>query len=937
MIKNLFKKTLNIREGEMQIAFLMQLYIFLLITVLLLIKPTVTAVFLSDLGSESLPYGYLLVALVAVFSSYFYNWLNNKFSIKIIAISTVILFGIVFSSLSYFIRNDDLQSGLLYFYYVSISLFGVLVTSQFWVIANIVFDLREAKRLFGFIGAGAIAGGIFGGYLTTILANSFGNSIVILTATILLLFSLPIIFSIWKIRVNQLNKFIKEERKSKKKGLSQSSFQMVIKSKHLINLASIVGVSVIVAKLVDYQFNDMAHKVYQDPNKLASFFGFWFSSFNIISLLIQLFLTNRLLARYGVSRNLLLLPLGLFLGSALFFIFPELWVLILVKGVDGSFKQSINKASFELSMLPVSYETKKQAKPFIDVVVDSIATGIAGFLLIFIIKGLHVNTNYITMLILFFLLVWFFLIYRLRDSYFDTFRKNIKELVSGNRKSKKTKRKESSEALMEVFQLGTDIEIITLLKHLNESKIDYFKPYIVKLLDHSSDRVKAEAIRELYNYDDPLILQKINQILDHNSDDEVVYESMEYILAHSSKQPKKVVTAYLDHKKDYIKNAALLCLARSSRHNKSLGKKYDLNHRIEEQIKEFTEFEDIQRKEELAALLLTIGYSGKKKYYYFIEKYLNSTDPLLVRYAIKASGFTRYEPFIKRLIELLGVHAFKEEGLIALRRYGDSIVNKLFSIDEDEVLDDNIRKNIPFVLEVFLSKKSMVLLLRMLKSNNVSVRLNAAWVLERINDKDHKLKISGERLSDLMFDECIYFKNILSAINTVEDLLKTQKEVADEKVLNEDVQAARMDLLNYLLKKLDIGLETIFTLLSIKYSEADMEVAFLGIKNDTEESRINTIEFLSNLLDSNLKDELLPLLEYHFLTERETDLKIEKMTEEEMLQILLKKGDIKTKLKGLHLIKYLDISNFSKTIKKLAKDKNPKISSLAKKMLQKKH
>ena len=94
MIRNLFKKTFNVREGEMRIAFLMQLYIFLVITVLLLIKPTVTAVFLSELGSEKLPYGYLLVAIVAVASSFFYNWLNSRFSIKVIAVSTILLFAV---------------------------------------------------------------------------------------------------------------------------------------------------------------------------------------------------------------------------------------------------------------------------------------------------------------------------------------------------------------------------------------------------------------------------------------------------------------------------------------------------------------------------------------------------------------------------------------------------------------------------------------------------------------------------------------------------------------------------------------------------------------------------------------------------------------------------------------------------------------------------
>ena len=936
MVRNLFKKTFNVREGEMRIAFLMQLYIFLVITVLLLIKPTVTAVFLSELGSEKLPYGYLLVAVVAILTSFFYNWLNNRFSIKLIAISTIILFGVIFSLLSYFIQNDIFHNWLLYFYYVSISLFGVLVTSQFWVIANIVFDLREAKRLFGFIGAGAIAGGIFGGYLTTILANSFGNSVVILTATILLLFSLPIILSIWKLRVDQLNKFIKEDRKSKKvKSISKSSFGLVFKSSHLINLAAIVGVSVIVAKLVDYQFSDLSHKIYPDPDELASFFGFWFSSFNIVSLIIQLFLTNRLLARFGVSRNLLLLPLGLFLGSLLFFVLPELWVLILIKGVDGSFKQSINKASFELSILPVSYETKKQAKPFIDVVVDSIATGIAGFLLIFIIKGLNVGTEYITILILIFLVVWFILIYRLRNTYFDAFRKNIKDMIVGSKKSKKSKRKESSQALIEILQSGTDNEIITLMKHLSEAKVDIFKSHIINLLDHPSSRVKAEAIRDVYRFDDQVILQKIGNLLENDTDDEVVYESMEYILAHSSKQQKGVVMAYLDHKKDYIKNAALLCLARSSRHNKSLGEKYDLNHRIEEQIKEFTELEDIQRKEELAALMLTIGYSGKKKYYTFIDKYLNSDDPLLVTYAIKAAGFTRYEPFIERLIGLMGTNAYQHDVLNALNKYDAYIVDKLFSIDKDEVLDDKIRENIPFVIESFLSKKSMVLLLRLLKSNDVLVRLNAAKVLDRIMEKDHKLKISDKRLSENIFNECLYFKNNLTAIYSLEAMLKELKESDKKEVKDSEVQFARKELLAYLLKQLDVNLETVFTLLSIKYSEEDMSVAFLGITNETEESRINTVEFLSNLLEIDLKDELLPLLEYHFLAERETDLKIDKLSENEVLIQLLQDGDNRSKIKTLNLVQYFDNKVYKKVLAKMAKENNPKISSLAKKILQK--
>jgi len=96
MIKDLFKKSFNIREGELKIALLMQLYIFLVITVLLLVKPTVTALFLSGLGADKLPYGYLLVAVVAVLSSVFYNRMIKRFSIKIVALVTIIIFSALF-------------------------------------------------------------------------------------------------------------------------------------------------------------------------------------------------------------------------------------------------------------------------------------------------------------------------------------------------------------------------------------------------------------------------------------------------------------------------------------------------------------------------------------------------------------------------------------------------------------------------------------------------------------------------------------------------------------------------------------------------------------------------------------------------------------------------------------------------------------------------
>lgn len=929
MIKDLFKKSFNIREGELQVALLMQLYIFLVITVLLLVKPTVTALFLSGLGPEKLPYGYLMVAVVAVLSSVFYNKMIRIFSIKAVALATIMIFSGLFFLLSFVVYSKIAEAWILYFYYIIISLFGVLVTSQFWVIANIVFDLREAKRLFGFIGAGAIAGGIFGGYLTTFLANFFGNSIVSLIAGILLLLCIPLIFWIWRVRVDHLNKYTKEERK-KEEEVSGSSWSVVFGSKHLANLSAIVGVSVVVAKLVDYQFNDLSHMVFSDPDELASFFGFWFSTFNIIALLLQLFLTNRFMSRFGVTTNMMFLPMGLAIGSFLFFIFPELWVMVLIKGVDGSFKQSLNKAAYELSFLPVSYDVKKQAKPFIDVVIDSIATGLTGFLLLYLINGLNLEAKYFTFIILFFLLIWIFLIFRLRESYFDTFRKNISQLVVSKKKGKRKKKKNSIEAIRGILTSGNEKEILALLSHISDDMVQMFIPDLKKLLDHPSDKVKTASIKEIYSYGDIQTVNKLKDLIEKSNNDELVYEAMEYLLAHSVVNNKEEALYYLNHKKDYVKDAALLCLARSSRYNYELSKKYDLDKRIVNQIKEFTEHEDMQRKEEIAALLLSIGYYGKKEYFHVIDKYLEGKDPLLIKSAIKAAGLTKSDIFIDKLLDMMVHKEYHDEVVKALKLYGDSMVNVLYNKDRDEEFDEKARGYIPEIIQAFETKESIVMLMRLLESKDVLVRLNAARSLNKLEDQNHKLRFSDKRLNDLIFNEIMYFKNTIVAVQSVEDAYKkTEKSEKKDAFDKEKAQTVRRALLKHLQKQMDFSLEVIFNLLAIKYTDSDMKVAFQGIKNDTEESRINSIEFLSNLLDVELKRELLPLLEYRFLGDNETNIDIKKVSEIKSLISLINEHGIVSKSLALRLMHFIPHKSANKILKKLLKHKNPRIRSLA--------
>ena len=168
-IKLIILKAFDIKSSEFRRTLLMQLYIFLLISTLLIIKPVVNGIFLTRFGVEALPAVFILIAIVASMVTGLYAWLVRKISFFRLSLGTLIcsILLLLIFVLAFYL--SIFETIVLYLFYVWVAIFGLLITSQFWVIANMVFTTRQAKRVFGFIGAGAIAGGIFGGYLTSVL------------------------------------------------------------------------------------------------------------------------------------------------------------------------------------------------------------------------------------------------------------------------------------------------------------------------------------------------------------------------------------------------------------------------------------------------------------------------------------------------------------------------------------------------------------------------------------------------------------------------------------------------------------------------------------------------------------------------------------------------------------------------------------------------
>lgn len=902
MLKTIIRKTFDVREGEFRISLWMQAYVFLIIAVLLIIKPTVNAIFLSELGVEQLPWAFLLVAVTAILSSLFYTRSLARFALDKIIATTLSASIVVFILLGLLLQFGLVSGWMLYFFYVWVAIYALLSASQFWVMANLVFNIREAKRLFGFIGSGAIMGGIFGGYLTSLLTPLIGTEYTLLLAALLLTPCFPLLKKIWRARVNKLNTFKQKKRVTSEMELP---YKLILQSRHLTLIAAIVAASVLVAKLVDYLFSDFAAAAIPDPDELSAFFGFWFSTFNLLSLTIQLFLTRRIVGIWGVGFSLMLLPIGIFAGSLFFLVLPELSAILVVKAMDGVLKQSVHKSANELLALPLPFELKNKTKSFIDVVVDSIATGLAGFILIFVIKGLNLPSHYIALLILLLVGLWLYFVFEVRKEYFLTYRQNLEALTLQGGKDRKRKLSEKPSVvsgMRTVFRSGTEEQVLYMLGKLMEINDKRFVTEVEELLKHPSVKVRTAAIQNLYFLNSDTMSALVPGLLEAG-DEGLTLATLQYILRYSEKDSGLVYNTYLDHQNRQIAETALFCLAQEARDNNEMKILYKLGERIRSKLDNIHALED---KAGLTRLLLVAGVANIPEFYPFITHHFGHRDQEVVATAIEAAGHSMYPGFIDKLVTFLPLKTTRKPASAALENYGNSMLPLLSGLVSNRQISIASCRFIPHVMRRFESQEAIRHLFHLLEDPDLTIRLEVIRALSELRRTNPKLKFNRDKVITVILEECKIYHQTLSAMHT-QIIISYRNRKRTGKQVSEEEKDARGSLLELLERRLDVGLERIFKLLGLKFAQHDVQIAYDGLLSKKHEAQANAIEFLDTMLSGDLKRRLLPIIEESALDTSSEEVLQKIMhripTERECFTLLLNVNDYKVKLAVLYLIK----------------------------------
>lgn len=899
-------KLFNIRKGEERRTLLMFAYIFLVISSLMIIKPVSHAQFLAKFGARQLPFVFILVAVFAAWVSTFYGRLLGRFSFLVIIRRTLIIFSILLLVVFGSISVHFIEPFVLYVFFVSVSIFAVLAASQFWILANIVFNPREAKRLFGFIGAGGITGGILGGYITKLLVPVFGSENLILLAIAMLLLCIPIVKRIWAENPAR-GRTLRNGRPLADLSRSSLPVSAIRSSKHLSSLAAIVILSVAAGKFVEYQFVAIASERIADEERLAAFLGFWYSNLNVVSLIVQLFVTRQVVGVFGVGTSLLVLPLTILVGAVGVLVHPGLWPAIFLKVSDGSLKNSIQKSGLELFSLPIPPEIRNPAKSFIDVFGDAFATGVSGLLLLVMTTVLDVPVRYITLVVLLIVGVWLYYVRQLRGEYLSTVRG---KMIADHAKSEAPEPDLANESvlggLIAVLAGTHETKILRTLKMVREIRNDRLVPSFRRLIGHPSPQVRLEALANLYAY--TLDCSEEVAPLVFDGDPEIRTEAIQYLFRHDGDDPIGTLTGFLDHEEEPVRRAALLCAARESRNNHSLRNNLRLKERIEADFRALRDLDPEQGVVRKSFCARVIGAAQIPELTHFLHILLRDPSAEVVGQALIAAGQSRERVFLPILMRSLTGPTHRAAVLAGLAYYDPDIIGLLVRWMADPQSEPALRLQIPQIIAQLGTQRAVDVLVDQMESVAHDLRHEIILALDYLRRNHSDLKFNDKRIVQRILEEARLYTETLAVFDAQVRSQRTPTGESGPGAGREE--RARNELIDSLERKLDQALDTLFKLLGLRYPPEDIESVYHGVRSKKEGARMNAVEFLDNLLDGPVKRTIIPIIESALIedlverTKARFGLPIP--SEYECLSTLLQDEDPSLVLAALELIGSLD-------------------------------
>lgn len=274
-------------------------------------RGTTDALFFKRYGIEYLPVMYMIVSVMLLLVTTTYAAFADRFPAEKF-FNVLFLGGAILLFIVWWIVTRTESSFIYPVYFIIYEVGSELLPIHAALYLSQNMDTLQAKRLSPLIFAGAQIGAIAGGILLAILAPVIGAQ------NILMLWGVVFLVSIFLMRMRHAKTGVSHYFRAPKKDaghFSQAVTQVVqgikfTRDSSLLRAASFALFFMVVAFYVlCYSVNRIYTETFTTEDSLTAFFGILTAVNSTLALLLQVFVTNKIIHRFGVKKINLMFPI----------------------------------------------------------------------------------------------------------------------------------------------------------------------------------------------------------------------------------------------------------------------------------------------------------------------------------------------------------------------------------------------------------------------------------------------------------------------------------------------------------------------------------------------------------------------------------------------------------------------------------------------------
>ncbi len=815
---------LGVRASERRLVARLGFVHFVLIASYTLARAARDAVFLDALTARRLPYLYVGVALWTALISSVFGRLSSRQQLQrslsqllVVCGAALVVFGVVLRR--YFGPVPAVG------FYLWTGAYGLILISLFWVLVNEATDAREAKRLFGIVGAWGIVGGMAGGGLATLLGGLAGPESTLFVAGALLVAIAP------------LSRNIIDAGSSRVLVLPSLDVPPPDwrRDRYVMLLSALFLVGGLTASFVDYQFKVVVERLSAGNLKeLTRLLGSYYAVLNAVAILLQLVASSWLLRRLGASTVAGLLPAGVAVGSLAALFKPALPMLLAATRMyEAGMRVSLAKTAWEFLFFPLSPALRRRVKTWIDAVVDRGAEALAG-LAILALGAAHLdNPRFLGSITVVLALVWLFLSLRLRSAYVKQLSRSLRTLVLEDPEPESAPEalliEEALRLLDSPFEKRA-LYAFELLERIDPAALDL---RLGALQEHPSPTMRARALGRLADPVHP-VASPLLATLAHDESAEVQTAAFRLYAARFADADEQMERLAASDDESARAAALTYLVSRPGSTDR------DVLARVDTVLKTGTQAER-------QAVAMGLGRRPRPSdTHQRLVQFLADPAPEVRREALAACAAAGVRELVPLMLPLLGATPTRDAARAAIATFGNRIVGTLGDVLVDLAAPIGLRREIPPVLAAIGTQPAANELLRVPESLDPLFRHRLLQAQNRIRGHDASILFPRQAVRAALESD-------------VEMLLRLHMHLDAW----DDVEPSRARSLLHasLAERRDAAFTRIFRRLGLLYPAKEIHVAFGALTGQARRTRAQALEYLDAVLLPEDRRLVVPVLE----------------------------------------------------------------------------